>query len=67
MEISNYKKKNIETKYINNMQNIKLLKIKNSLLKLEKKNAIERYRIKRLRSKSKKIDRRAIFKTNYCL
>ena len=49
------------------MQNIKLLKIKNSLLKLEKKNAIERYRIKRLRSKSKKIDRRAIFKTNYCL
>ena len=37
MEISNYKKKNIETKYINNMQNIKLLKIKNSLLKLEKK------------------------------
>ena len=67
MEISNYKKKNIETKYINNMQNIKLLKIKNSLLKLEKKNAIERYRIKRLRSKSKEIDRRAIFKTNYCL
>ena len=62
MEISNYKKKNIETKYINNMQNIELLKIKNSLLKLEKKNGIERYRIKR-----KKIDRRAIFKTNYCL
>ena len=35
MENSNYKNENIETKYLNNMQKNKILKIKNNLVKLE--------------------------------
>ena len=33
---SNYKNKNIETKYLNDMQKTRFLKVKNSLLELEK-------------------------------
>ena len=33
---SNYKNENIETKYLNNMQKIWFLKVKNSFLELEK-------------------------------
>ena len=36
MEILNHKKENIERKYLENMQNIHFLKIKNRLLELEK-------------------------------
>ena len=36
MEILNYKKENIERKYLENTQNIQFLKIKNRLLELEK-------------------------------
>ena len=35
MENPNYKNKNIETKYLNNMQKNQFLKAKNSLLELE--------------------------------
>ena len=44
---SNYKNENIETKYLNNKQITQFLKVKNSLLELEKYF----YRIKRLRIK----------------
>ena len=33
---SNYKNKNIEIKYVNNMEMTRFLKIKNSILELEK-------------------------------
>ena len=36
MDSSNYKNKNIERKYLNNMQKIQFLKVKNILLELEK-------------------------------
>ena len=36
MENSNYKTHNIEIKYLNNMRETSFLKIKNSLLELEK-------------------------------
>ena len=36
MENENYKNKNIDGKYLNNMQKKQFLKIKNSLLELEK-------------------------------
>ena len=36
MENPNYKNKNIEKKYLNNMQKKKFLKVKNSLLEIEK-------------------------------
>ena len=35
MENSNYENENIETKYLNNMQENQFLKIKNCLLELE--------------------------------
>ena len=36
MENSNYKSENIEAKYLNNMRKNRFLKVKNSLLRLEK-------------------------------
>ena len=36
MENPNYKKKNIEKKYLNNMRKNQFLKLKNNLLELEK-------------------------------
>ena len=36
MENLNYKNENIETKYLNNMQKNRFLKVKNSILELEK-------------------------------
>ena len=36
MEESDYKNENIETKYLNHMQKNQILKVKNSLLELEK-------------------------------
>ena len=36
MENPNYKNQNIERKYLNNMQKNQFLKVKNSLLELEK-------------------------------
>ena len=36
MENPNYKNENIETKYLNNTQKNEFLKVKNSLLELEK-------------------------------
>ena len=36
MENFDYKNENIERKYLNNMQNNRFLKVKNSLLELEK-------------------------------
>ena len=36
MENSNYKNKNLETKYLNNIPKYRLLKVNNSILELEK-------------------------------
>ena len=67
MENPSYKNKNIESKYPNNVRKNQFLKVKNSLLELEKYN-IElkdrelkdrQVRIKRER------DQRSIFETNY--
>ena len=38
MENPSYKNKNIESKYLNNVRNNQFLKVKNSLLELEKYN-----------------------------
>ena len=37
MENPNYKNKNIEKKYLNNMQKSQFLKVKNNLVELEKR------------------------------
>ena len=42
MENPNYKNKNIERKYLSNMRKNEFLKVKNSLLELEKLYRIER-------------------------
>ena len=53
MENENYKNKNIDGKYLNNMQKKQFLKIKNSLLELEKIfYRIVRQGIKRQRRKN---------------
>ena len=59
MEKLNYKKENIERKYLNEMQESQLLKIKNSLLELEK--AFVKLKDKELKDREVKINKKAIF------
>ena len=59
MEKLNYKKENIERKYLNEMQENQLLKIKNSLLELEK--AFVKLKDKELKDREVKINKKAIF------
>ena len=59
MEKLNYKKENIERKYLNEMQENQLLKIKNSLLELEK--AFAKLKDKELKDREVKINKKAIF------
>ena len=61
MENFNYKNKNIQTKYLNNMRKNHFLKVKNSLLELKKDFIELNYRIERQRSKNQMGDKRAIF------
>ena len=57
MENWSYKNENIERKYFKTMWRKQFLKVKNSLLDLEKRF----HRTERYRSKNKKRDRRTIF------
>ena len=53
MENPSYKNENVKRIYLNNMQKNRFLKIKNSLLELEKRfYRIERQRIKRQKNKN---------------
>ena len=52
MENSNYENKNIETKYLNNLQKNHFLKVKNSLLELEQDFIEFKDRTKRKRSEN---------------
>ena len=61
MENPNYKNENSETKYLNNMRKDQFLKVKNSLLELEKDFIELKDRKLKDRSKNEKRDRRAIF------
>ena len=62
MEILNYKKENIERKYLENMQNIQFLKIKNRLLELEKD--FMELKDRKLKDREKK-DRRTFLKADH--
>ena len=62
MENPNYKNENIETKYLNKMRKNQFLRVKNSLLELEKDFIKLKYRELKDREKKSKRDRRAIFK-----
>ena len=61
MENPNYKNENSETKYLNNMRKDQFLKVKNSLLELEKDFIELKDRKLKDRSKNEKRDRGAIF------
>ena len=56
MQNLDYKSKNIERKYLENMQNNQFLKVKNSLLELEKDFKI--LKDKKLRDRGKKLKER---------
>ena len=56
MQNLDYKNKNIERKYLENMQNNQFLKIKNSLLELEKDFKI--LKDKKLKEREKKLKER---------
>ena len=62
MEILNYKKENIERKYLENMQNIQFLKIENRLLELEKD--FMELKDRKLKDREKK-DRRTFLKADH--
>ena len=59
MEKLDYKKENIERKYLNEMQENQFLKIKNSLLELEK--AFVKLKDRELKDREVKINRKAFF------
>ena len=63
MENPNYRNRNLERKYLKNMWKNQFLKVKNSVLALEK-DFIE-LTDRELKDRSKNY--RSIFKTNYCV
>ena len=67
MENPSYKNVNIERIYLNNTWKNQILKVKNSLLELEKDFIELKDRELKDREVKIKIDRRTFFYTNYCV